>query len=127
MKLPRLILLSLATIACGGGGGSTVTGPNPPNNPTPSSANVSMRSEGDIYGEYTHSFSPANVSVARGGQVTWTNSTNEQHNVTFAGAGAPASIANHTSGSNSRTFASSGTFDYSCTNHPGMAGRVTVP
>jgi plastocyanin len=47
---------------------------------------------------------------------------------TFAAtAGAPVDIApDMTSGSASRTFTVAGTFNYSCTNHPGMNGSVTV-
>jgi plastocyanin len=50
-----------------------------------------------------------------------------QHNVTFdAAAGAPANIADRTSGGDSRTFMTAGIFDYQCTIHPGMNGQVTV-
>ena len=123
------VLAALAvSIACGGGGSSGPTTPTNPNNPgaPAASAGVAMNSSSDIYGAETNTFSPTAVTIARNGTVTWTNGTGTAHNVTFSGSGAPANIANHSSGSNARTFANTGTFSYQCTNHSGMAGSVTV-
>jgi plastocyanin len=130
------VLCSLAALlfmaGCGGGGGSTVTGPTSPNTPMspggPSgTASVTMQSQGDIYGTIVHEFVPSSVTIARTGSVTWANSSNQVHNVTFAAVtGAPANVPDHGSGSNSRQFGTAGTFNYSCTNHPGMAGQVIV-
>lgn len=72
------------------------------------------------------SFSPSNVAVFAGGSVTWNNTSGETHNVTFSTQGAPANIANHSSGSSARDFPTTGTFNYQCTLHAGMNGRVTV-
>lgn len=72
-------------------------------------------------------FNPANVTIARTGEVTWQLAAS--HNVTFAAtAGAPASIGTCATGTctTARTFATAGTFDYQCTNHAGMTGTVTV-
>jgi plastocyanin len=118
-------------VACSGGGGTPnqdPTGPSPPGTPStpPVNATVSMISDSDGYSAATHAFSPEAVTVSRNGSVTWTNGTGVQHNVTFSGIGAPSSIADHTSGSNARVFSTAGTFNYSCTNHGGMAGTVTV-
>lgn len=126
------LVLLLATLACGGGGSSSTnlpTGPNnPPNNPSgAASATVTMKSQTDIYGYQDFSFDPANVAIAVNGSVTWSNGTATAHNVTFASAsGAPTNIGDHTSGSNSRTFSTAGTFNYACTNHPSMTGQVVV-
>jgi plastocyanin len=85
-----------------------------------------MQSAGDGYGGTVWSFNPANVTIARTGTVTWSNGLNETHNVVFSQAtGAPADIPAHSSGSNSRTFSTTGTFSYQCTFHP-MAGQVVV-
>lgn len=135
MRIFRSIAVLLVVTGCGGGGASTVSGPTGPSGPSgptgptgPSgSASVAMRSDGDVYGTITHEFAPPSVTVARNGTVTWTNSTNQIHNVTFAAAaGAPANIINHSSGTNNRQFGTAGTFNYACTNHPGMAGEVIV-
>jgi plastocyanin len=71
------------------------------------------------------SFNPSQVDITVGGTVTWTFSA--EHNVTFAAAtGAPANIANTSSGSVPRTFNSAGSFTYNCTLHVGMSGAVIV-
>lgn len=135
MKFFCSIAALLFLAGCGGGGASTVAGPTGPTDPTgptgptgPSgTASVTMRSQGDIYGEVVHEFVPSAVTIARTGTVTWTNSSPEIHNVTFGtAAGAPTNIGDHASGNNSRQFGTAGTFNYSCTNHPGMAGQVIV-
>jgi plastocyanin len=133
MHMPRSILvLALLPfcllVACG-----DASAPVTPSNGTnggdgaPPSANVTMVSAGDGYGDYTHSFNPASVTVRTGGTVTWVNGSGELHNVTFAPAqGVPANIGDHASGSNARTFQAVGTFSYQCTNHVGMTGSVVV-
>ncbi|MGH7530782.1 MAG: Ig-like domain-containing protein [Gemmatimonadales bacterium] len=75
-----------------------------------------------------NNFSPASVTISDGGTITWEwQGTTDSHNVTFAtAAGAPSNIDNMTSGSAQRTFNTAGTFNYSCTNHAGMDGTVTV-
>jgi len=71
-------------------------------------------------------FSPDSVRIAVNGTVTWDwGSGGVVHNVTFAGvAGAPANIPDRNTGTVSRTFAAAGTFNYQCTIHPGMNGKV---
>jgi plastocyanin len=71
------------------------------------------------------SFSPRVVVLFRDGTVTWNNTSGVTHNVTFAGV-LPADIPDHSSGSNARLFAAAGTYNYSCSIHAGMNGRVTV-
>lgn len=88
-------------------------------------AEVEMRSP-DEYGGAAHEFAPAEVVIALNGSVTWTNASPFVHNVTFSGPGAPANVPNLPSGTASRTFLTEGTFAYSCTNHVGMQGTVTV-
>ena len=126
-------ILIAALLGCGGGDGgggyeAPPTGPPGNTNPPPASASatVEMNSTADGYGSDSHEFSPARVNLLRGGTVTWSNSTAFMHNVTFSGTGAPQSIADFRGGTNARTFPSSGTFSYSCTNHAGMSGQVVV-
>lgn len=112
------VLLTVSALACGGGGGGGITNP-PPSGSTPSAtAAVTLGAA---------SFQPASVSITRNGTVTWNNTSSVTHNVTFTAAtGTPQDIGDHTSGSNSRTFNTAGTFNYSCTLHGGMAGSVSV-
>jgi plastocyanin len=123
-------LLPVTLAACGGESGTA-----PPTNgngngngqpPAPTTAQVSMLSADDGYGYESHSFSPNEVTIKRAGTVTWANPSGVPHNVTFASSNAPANIADRTDGSESRTFSSTGQFDYQCTNHAGMTGRVVV-
>jgi plastocyanin len=72
------------------------------------------------------SFNPDIVDITAGGSVTWTNnSSGTLHNVTFATLTAN-NIAEHTTGSNTRSFNSAGSFAYQCTLHGGMTGTVIV-
>jgi plastocyanin len=75
-----------------------------------------------------NTFAPTNRAITMGDSVTWAwQGTTSLHNVTFASAvGAPATIPDRSSGTAKRTFAVAGTFNYSCTNHGGMNGTVTV-
>lgn len=119
----------VALLACGGGGGGVVEpgpGPGPGPSPNPSTASVSMSSGVDGYGYESNVFNPNSVTIARNGTVSWVNNTGVAHSVTFTTSGAPANVASHANGTNTRTFATAGTFNYGCTNHPTMTGSVTV-
>ena len=75
-----------------------------------------------------NSFTPPNITVPLNSVVTWNwQAVTSLHNVTFSTGGAPANIPDRSAvGSVSRTFDTAGTFNYSCTNHPGMNGSVMV-
>ena len=130
------VLLAVVAIGCGGGGGGdgyttapgTGNGPGTGGGAAAGTASISMQQSDDGYGTAVFSFSPGSVTIAKGGTVTWTNEAGKvAHNVTFAATtGAPANIPNMTSGSTSRSFATSGSYSYQCTNHPGMNGTVSV-
>jgi len=70
-------------------------------------------------------FVPANIQIALGETIIWTNYDIAQHTVTFrdgtleSGALAEREAFSH-------TFDAPGTFDYYCRLHPSMAGTVTV-
>jgi plastocyanin len=70
-------------------------------------------------------FDPSNVIIVPNGTVTWTFAM--LHNVTWAGA-APTggNIPEQATGSVQRTFPTAGVYNYNCTLHAGMSGRVTV-
>jgi trimeric autotransporter adhesin len=96
---------------------TTTTTPPPPPPPT-SSATVTT---------VATSFSPQTVTIAPGGSVTWQIS-GATHNVTFSGAAPTGGNVGDTNsgGSATRTFSTAGTYDYQCTRHSGMTGRVVV-
>ncbi|CAN5725691.1 hypothetical protein BH23GEM9_BH23GEM9_13170 [soil metagenome] len=94
--------------------------PDVPQPPPPSGAGATVTTPGV-------SFSPAMVTIAAGEAVTW-QFTGTRHNVVFRGATPPGgNIPDTDAGrSVSRTFTARGTYDYDCTRHSGMSGRVNV-
>jgi plastocyanin len=80
----------------------------------------------------TQFYSPPEVEVAAGNSIKWTNNDDVAHTVT---QGKPSDGGNST-GFNSgpikpggtfvHFFDESGTYDYYCTIHPHMIGKVTV-
>jgi plastocyanin len=76
-------------------------------------------------------FHPANVTVAKGGTVTWTNDDTVGHDVTKESgpgkdfkSGTPGGLTN--GATFKQTFTTAGTIKYRCTVHPGMEGTITV-
>lgn len=74
-----------------------------------------------------NAFSPDDLEIAPGGTVVW--QFNGTHNVTFdddevpPGGNIPTSDAGTSA---ARTFPQAGTYDYECTLHSGMKGRIRV-
>lgn len=103
--------------ACGGGAAGTTTAPPP----GPPAMTATVNATPNI------AFNPSPVNIAPGGTITFAFGS-VAHNVYFdAVAGAPADIpGNNASVSVTRTFASPGTYSYSCHIHPGMKGSVVV-
>jgi plastocyanin len=70
-------------------------------------------------------FTPADITVAPGTTITWTNNDDVEHTVT-ASDNRFGSKALETGDAFSFTFAQPGTYAYFCAIHPFMTGRVTV-
>lgn len=139
MKIRSAVLLAFAIAACGGDSGSPAApnntgGNNNGNNQTAqqnATVTLTLTSSYDPYGyggQVSGQFTPESVTVTRGGTVTWVNTTSTAHNITFYGstAGAPAGVTDFSSASRTSTFNTAGTYQFSCTNHPGMNGTVVV-
>ena len=80
-------------------------------------------------------WSPADVSIAPGESVTWTNGTGQFHNVCVRSAGAATGCGEYRSGNPSASwpsegyphpFPNAGTYSYICEQHPNMTGTITV-
>jgi plastocyanin len=116
--------LAAAIIGCGGGGGgdstpTTPTNPGTPGTPGQPTATTSVEMKG-------FAFNPPAIVVSPGATVTWTNSDNTNHNVTFSNT-AIASTTEFASGSKSIVMpTAAGTYAYTCTLHGGMNGTVKV-
>jgi plastocyanin len=72
------------------------------------------------------SFSPKTFTVPAGATVTWTNRDNVPHVVTSADDQFKKSPVLKTSQRFSNTFATAGTYSYSCSIHPRMTGKIIV-
>ena len=101
---------ALLAMACGGSYGGTA-GPPPAGNTVAATPSLT--------------FTPATLSVNVGDNVTFAFGS-VPHNVFFTQqAGAPADIAgNNTNVSIARTFATAGTYTYTCHIHPSMRGTI---
>src|SRR5215471_13182038 len=70
-------------------------------------------------------FSPGTITVSAGTTITWKNTDNMAHTVTADDNSFDS--GNIAAGSNySRTFTVAGTYNYHCTIHAGMNGKVIV-
>ena len=70
-------------------------------------------------------FQPAIANMQPGGVVIWSFGS-VAHNVVFTTQGAPTDVPAFQGGFVSRTFPTTGTYNYQCTIHPGMTGVVQV-
>ncbi len=75
-------------------------------------------------------FQPADVSVASGETVEWTQTDNTIHTVTSGEPGSPDGEFDHRDFGQGETFshvfAKAGTYEYFCSIHDSMTGTVTV-
>lgn len=69
-------------------------------------------------------FGPAEITIAAGGIVTWTNTDDQAHTATSSGNFDTGSIEPDATAS--VTFDEPGTFTYICSFHPFMTATVTV-
>jgi plastocyanin len=71
-------------------------------------------------------FTPTEINVEVGDTVIWTNNDSTKHTVTSVAAGGLNSGELAPGESYQKTFTESGTFEYKCSIHPSMTGRVVV-
>ncbi len=72
-----------------------------------------------------YSFAPAELTVSVGTEVTWINKDDDAHTVVTAGS-TFKSKALDTGEKFSFTFHDAGTYEYFCSIHPNMKGKVFV-
>lgn len=131
------IFIALLTPGCGGGGaalepdqaqepGNPATPSAPPAPPAAPPAAPGVPSP-IVISTAGSRFNPATVTLQGGGAVTWQFS-GATHNVTFEDIAPPGgNIPNSAPGTSaSRTFTGEGDYDYFCTIHDGMKGRIRV-
>lgn len=73
-------------------------------------------------------FTPSQITVAKGGTVTWTNNDSTTHTVIddLSNAGGPHSGDIAPGQTYSFTFNKTGSFQYHCSIHPSMRGTIVV-
>ena len=73
-------------------------------------------------------FTPSQITIAKGGSVTWTNNDTVTHTVIddLSNVGGPASGDIPPGGKYSFTFNKTGSFQYHCRIHPSMRGTIVV-
>jgi plastocyanin len=118
-RITLVVLLTVATAACGSS--NTPTTPTP--TPTPTAMSVSIPVGARTLG--AGAFVPNPVTVTVGSTVTWINNDTTTHDsISDTGVWNSGNIP--AGGQFAFTFQSKGTFTYKCTIHPGMVGTVTV-
>jgi plastocyanin len=101
------------------GNQSTQPGNKSPGNMPPSSGGVvTVQISG-------FKFSPADIQVSAGTNVTWTNEDSVMHTVTFDNGMFNSPSIQH-GDSVSYVFGKPGVYTYHCSVHPSMTGSVTV-
>ncbi len=73
-------------------------------------------------------FTPSQISIQKGGTVTWTNNDSTTHTVVddLSNVGGPSSGDIQPGSTYSFTFNKTGSFQYHCSIHPSMRGTIVV-
>lgn len=71
-------------------------------------------------------FTPSQINIAKGGEVTWTNNDSIAHTVTSDTGGELNSGDIQPGSTYSHTFNTTGSFQYHCSIHPSMRGTIVV-
>ena len=112
------VLLAIVVAACSGAGAGS---------PSPTEA-PSAAAPGGTTGAVSivdFGFEPADLTVAAGTTVTWTNTGAATHTVKW-GDGTPESTGLTAGATYQRTFDTAGSFPYVCGIHGSMSGTITV-
>ena len=128
------VMLTLATlgtlllISCGSGANKTAAGATATTGNATRQAAFSMQTVrvSIVENNGRYAFSPAAITVPKGSQVVWVDSSDASHTVTSNNGGFASSGLINPKQSFSATFPNAGTFAYHCTVHPYMTGTVTV-
>lgn len=111
MRRCALFVALVLAVTCGGDDSGTLT--------APSNATT-------IIAKANYTFTPPWTSVPVGSTMTF-QFEGVAHTITFSAIiGAPTNVASTANGSATRTFTSKGVFNYTCSNHSFMTGRITV-
>jgi plastocyanin len=140
-----LVIAAVATVllaACGGGGGAATTATptattaqpttQPTTAPTPTTAATTTTTASNtvkvqiVENNNVYSFSPAAISITKGTQIVWTNTSDAPHTVTSDTGAFNASKTLMQNDTFTMTFTTAGTFSYHCSIHTYMKAAITV-
>jgi plastocyanin len=110
MKKLRFLMISLLVIVFA----ATLTACSSTPTTTPAKNTVNIQG---------NAFSPAEITIKQGESVTWVNKDSVGH--TVVGTTFTSTLLD-TGQSFTQVFASAGTFEYHCSVHPSMIGKVIV-
>jgi len=116
LALPMLLVGVFILSGCSGTSNTAV-----PAGQTPTSAQTVVTSNSINIQNFA--FSPATLTVKKGATVTWTNNDSAPHQIKSATFNSSQLSKGQ---SFSFTFDAVGTFDYSCSIHPSMLGKIIV-
>lgn len=127
------LVLGLAAIGCGddddsNGGGSAATTEQTTTTETTDTSQGGTAQKTAAVDIVDNDYEPVDVTIAKGGTITWTNAGNAPHTVTKeSGPGGDFDSSTVNPGDTfEQKFDTAGTIEYVCTIHPGQAGTVTV-
>ena len=121
--LTLLIMVAVAVISCGGTP-TTQTPATPQAGVPPLTTTPTVNGAVPVAMENI-AFNPGAIMIDKGTKVTWTNKDIVSHSVVDNGGKFDSGLLAK-GGTFSYTFNESGTYNYYCSIHPGMAGTVTV-
>jgi len=120
-----VVALALVTAACGGSEAAAPANNTNAGGGGGGGGGGTSGSTSNAISVTDNSFTPSATTVPAGTTITWTWNGSGIHNITFSTAGLTGAN-DRTTGTFQKTFASAGAFNYSCTNHVGMTGTITV-
>lgn len=118
-RVLSVLAVALLLAGCGGPSESTDAGAS-----AGTSSEASASSGAVTIADLT--YSPADVQVAAGGTVTWTNDDDAPHTVSFDDDAVADSEELAKGDEFSATFDQAGEYSYMCAIHPDMKATVTV-
>jgi plastocyanin len=127
LRLTGVSFVLIIAVACGTDYSTPPTTPSPTPAPGPTPGGpisaVAIQAGAEALGN--RAYAPAELNVAVGTGVTWTNNDSEGHTADSDAPGWNSEII-PPRGPFSVTFQAAGTFPYHCSIHPGMVSRVTA-
>ena len=132
MRKSMLLVIIIVLILVGGALALNHKSANtPPASQSQSQTNTTSSNQASATGSIdirNMMFTPSQITVQKGGTVTWTNNDSMTHTVVddLSNVGGPSSGDIAPGATYSFTFNKTGSFQYHCSIHPSMRGTIVV-